>query len=168
MIPYSNSYEFFTNGAFRKTIFYSMLRYLGTIIIVIICALTLLKVHQLNGHLKALDSITRSEHIDRLRISKQVETKLSGFFSKNIETNPNNTSFSQLFIIMIVYTVIHNDIQIVDFDSNNLKMEIIAEERPNFILLHYNKQYDTYTVKYISTTLLFDSLMTQKLSTIER
>jgi hypothetical protein len=141
-----------------------MLKYLGTIIVVIVCVFITIKVYQLNTHIKAIDSIMKNKDILRLKISQQGESKLNTFFSKNDKTNSSNTSSSHLSIIMINYLIMQNKARLLSYSDNHFELGIVSKEDIFSILFQSDNQHHVYTVKYIETSTLYDSILTEKLA----
>lgn len=141
-----------------------MLRYLGTIIIVIACVFITIKVHQLNTHLRSISSIIMDKDTLRLKISEQVESKLSILFSKNDITNSSNTSYLHLLIILSNHPVMQKNVRILSYNNNNYELGIVFKEDTFPILLQSDNQHYIYTVKHIQTSAFFDSIMTEKLA----
>lgn len=141
-----------------------MLRYLGTIIVVIACVFIMIKVHQLNAHIKALNSILVNKDTVRLKTSEQANTKLKTFFSENDITNSSNASCPHLFIILSNHPVMQENVRILSYNNNNYEFGIIFKKDTFPILLQSDNQHHIYTVKHIQTSPLYDSILTEKLA----
>lgn len=141
-----------------------MLKYLGTIIVVVACVFITIKVYQLNTHTKAIDSIMKNKDTHRLKISEQAESKLNTFFSKNDKTNLSNTSSSHLSIILINYLIMQNKARLLSYSNNHLEIGIVSKEDIFPILFQSDNQHHAYTIKYIETSPLYDSILTEKLA----
>lgn len=141
-----------------------MLKYLGTIIVVIACIFISIEVYQLNNHMKTIHSILVNKDTVRLKTSEQVNTKLKTFFSKNDITNSSNTSYPHLFIILSNHPVMQENVRILSYNNNNYEFGIIFKKDTFPILLQSDNQHHIYTVKHIQTSALFDSIITEKLA----